>query len=184
MGKNIILIGFMGTGKSTIGQRLARRLGMVFVDTDREIEALTGMTVAEIFRKHGEKRFRSEEKLLARKLAQKEGLVISCGGGMPLDPDNMRVLGANGVIIGLKAAPQDVFRRVMKKRRRRPLLARDLTIEGLQAMMAEREPYYQCAHITVDTSVDGIEEVVNKIILSLKELCHDQSQRESRNEEL
>ena len=94
MGKNIVLIGFMGTGKSTIGQRLARKLGMIFVDTDREIEKITGMTVAEIFRKHGEKRFRSEEKLLAHKLAQREGLIISCGGGMPLDPENMKVLGA------------------------------------------------------------------------------------------
>ncbi len=184
MGKNIVLIGFMGTGKSTIGQRLARRLGMVFVDTDREIEAITGMTVAEIFKKHGEKRFRSEEKLLARKLAQKQGLIISCGGGMPLDPENMELLGANGIIVRLKADPLDVWARVMKKRRVRPLIGRNLTLEGLKAMMAERERYYQCAHFTVDTSADGIEEAVNKIILSLKELCDDESQGESGNEEL
>ncbi|ADI01183.1 MULTISPECIES: shikimate kinase [Syntrophothermus] len=172
MGKNIVLIGFMGTGKSTIGQRLARKLGMIFVDTDREIEKITGMTVAEIFRKHGEKRFRSEEKLLAHKLAQREGLIISCGGGMPLDPENMKVLGENGVIIGLKASPEDVFRRVMRKRHHRPLIDRELTLERLRAMMAEREKYYQCAHITVDTSTHGIEELVHKIILNLKEFCY------------
>lgn len=169
MERNIILIGFMGTGKSAIGQRLAQRLGMTFVDTDNEIEALTGMSIDQIFRKHGEKRFRSEEKLLAAKLARQKGLVIACGGGIVLNPDNIRALSESGIVIRLEASAQDIYRRVMRKRRHRPLIRRDLTLEGLQEMIKAREEYYQCADFTVDTSARGIEDLVQAIIDRLEE---------------
>ena len=79
MGKNIVLIGFMGTGKSSVGQRLAEKLKMAFIDMDREIEKITGLSINQIFRKHGEIRFRSEEKLLAQKLGHESNLVILVG---------------------------------------------------------------------------------------------------------
>ncbi|HQE24133.1 MAG TPA: shikimate kinase, partial [Syntrophomonadaceae bacterium] len=85
MGKNIILTGFMGTGKSSVGTRLAERLNREFVDMDREIERLTGMTISQLFRRYGEVRFRSEEKLMAKKLAGQSDLVIATGGGIVLD---------------------------------------------------------------------------------------------------
>ncbi|NLU49891.1 MAG: shikimate kinase [Syntrophomonadaceae bacterium] len=173
MEKNIVLVGFMGTGKSAIGQRLAQRLGMNFVDTDREIEKLTGMTVAEIFRKSGEKRFRSEEKLMAAKLARRQGLVVSCGGGMVLDPDNVKELGRRGVIIRLEANAEDIYRRVMKKRQQRPLLKRGLTLEELRQLMAEREKSYQCADIVINTTSRTIEEIVELILAKLKGDGHE-----------
>lgn len=169
MERNIILIGFMGTGKSVVGQRLARRLGMIFIDTDREIEKITGMSISDIFRRYGEKRFRSEEKLLARKLAMQSGLVISCGGGMVLERENMERLGRNGFIIRLDASPEDIYRRVMRKRRQRPLIKRDFTLEDLQRMMAEREEYYKCADFTIDTTSKSIEDLVRIIIGKLGE---------------
>ncbi len=81
MGKNIVLIGFMGTGKSTVGMRLAERLHLEFVDMDREIERITGMSISQLFRKHGETRFRSEEQLMAQKLGQRTNLVIAPAAG-------------------------------------------------------------------------------------------------------
>ncbi|MEG3071305.1 MAG: shikimate kinase [Candidatus Syntrophopropionicum ammoniitolerans] len=91
--KNIVLIGFMATGKSTVGRRLAQCLRRTFVDTDKEIEAVTGKTIAQIFAKDGEKRFRSEENLLVKKLVSRKGLVIATGGGLVLNPDNFRLPG-------------------------------------------------------------------------------------------
>ena len=108
MKNNIILIGFMGSGKSSIGVRLARKLRRSFVDTDREIEKVTGMTVAEIFRRHGEIRFRSEEKLMLMKLIDQENLVIAAGGSLTLDVENIEVFKQNNTIICLKATPEEV----------------------------------------------------------------------------
>ena len=92
MGKNIILTGFMGTGKSTVGTKIAERLNRRFVDMDREIEKLTGMTISELFRRYGEGRFRSEEKLMAKKIAVQDDLVVATGGGIVLDQENIELL--------------------------------------------------------------------------------------------
>ena len=105
MRKNIVLIGFMGTGKTAVGRRLARRLKRKFVDTDAEIEKITGKTIAQIFARDGATRFRSEEALLVKKLAPKEGLVISTGGGLVLNPENVRLLRENGIFVALAADP-------------------------------------------------------------------------------
>ena len=98
MQNNIILIGFMGSGKSSIGVRLARRLKRTFVDTDREIEKVTGMTVAELFRRHGEVRFRSEEKLMLNKLTSRENLVIAAGGSLTPEEGSREIFGKNSII--------------------------------------------------------------------------------------
>ena len=96
----------MGTGKTAVGRRLARRLKRKFVDTDAEIEKITGKTIAQIFARDGATRFRSEEALLVKKLAPKEGLVISTGGGLVLNPENVRLLRENGIFVAPRPIPR------------------------------------------------------------------------------
>lgn len=169
MGKNIVLIGFMGTGKSSVGIRLAQRLQYRFVDMDREIEHLTGMSVAELFRRCGETRFRSEEKLLARKLAARSKLVIATGGGTVLQPENIDVLEENGMVICLEAAPEDILQRVARKRGTRPLLKKGLELKDLEELLAQRAVYYQRASYHICTSGRGLEAVVQEIMDVLRD---------------
>ncbi|WP_449240706.1 shikimate kinase [Desulfoscipio gibsoniae] len=162
MNKNIILIGFMGTGKSSLGRRLARRLGYKFVDTDSAIEEITGKTVEQIFRKDGEIRFRSEEKLLVRKLSGQSGLVVATGGGMVLEQENVDLLKQNGVLICLRAEPEVILKRV-KNKKRRPLLSRGDLLENIIKLTKERESAYEIADFSVDTSGLTFDEVLNQI---------------------
>jgi len=157
----------MGTGKSSIGCRLARRLGRPFLDTDAEIERLTGKTVARIFAEDGEIRFRSEERLLCRKLARPQGLVIATGGGTVLDPENVRLLRAGGVLIGLRADPETVYRRVRRKQTR-PLLRGDLR-ERINTLLRQRQGVYEVAEFSVNTGLLTIDQAVERILGYLKE---------------
>lgn len=150
MKKNIVLIGFMGTGKSSLGKQLARRLGYRFIDTDSAIEEVTGKTIEQIFRKDGEIRFRSEENLLAGKLAKKSGLVIATGGGMVLNPENVALLKQNGVLIQLRADPEVILQRV-KQKRRRPLLRKGDLRETVLNLLQKRDGCYDVAEFMVDT---------------------------------
>lgn len=170
MNKNIVLIGFMGTGKSSVGSRLAQRLKREFVDMDREIERVSNMTVAEIFRKHGEVRFRSEEQLMVKKLSQRSNLVIATGGGVVLSSENVDHLKRNGILICLDASPEDIFARVSRKKGIRPLLKKGTTKEDIRLMLEEREPYYGCADIRVNTSEKDIDVVVNDLLQQLKRI--------------
>ena len=169
MGKNVIIIGFMGTGKSSVGIRMAQRLHYQFVDMDREIERLTGMSVADIFRRCGETRFRSEEKLLARKLAGRSNLVIATGGGTVLQPENIDVLEENGVVICLEAAPEDILQRVSRKKGTRPLIKKGLELHELEEMLGQRAGYYQRAPYHIYTSGRGLEAVVQEIMDILRD---------------
>lgn len=161
---NIILTGFMGAGKSTVGMRLAERLKMEFVDLDREIEKVTGMSVNQIFKRYGEIRFRSEENLMVEKLAKRDGLVIATGGGTILREENMQILRNNGIIILLEASPEDIFARVSRKRGTRPLLRKNLTIENIEAMLADRDPFYQQADHRINTSGKDLDTIVKEIM--------------------
>ncbi|CCO08865.1 shikimate kinase [Desulforamulus hydrothermalis] len=166
--KNIVLIGFMGTGKSTVGRALAKRLGYRFIDTDYAIEQITGLTVEQIFRKHGVKRFRGEEVLLARKLAAQENLVIATGGGMVLDPENVKMLRQNGFLVCLAASSETICRRVRNKRTR-PLLARGNLHRRVASLLEERKGAYQTADFTVNTDDKSPDEIVNIIYQTLLE---------------
>lgn len=161
---NIILTGFMGAGKSTVGMRLAERLKMEFVDLDREIEKVTGMSVNQIFKRYGEIRFRSEENLMVEKLAKRNGLVIATGGGTVLREENMQILRKNGIIILLEASPEEIFARVSRKRGTRPLLRKNLTIENIEAMLADRDPFYQQADHRINTSGKDLDTIVKEIM--------------------
>jgi len=169
MAKNIVLIGFMGTGKSSIGIRLAQKLHREFVDVDREIEKITGMSISQLFRKHGELRFRSEERLMVKKLAERDNQVIATGGGLVLDPENIKILSENGIIICLQAEPEDILARVNRKKGIRPLLKKDFTAEDIEKMLAERQEYYKCAELHISTSQKSMETVVKQITDWLKE---------------
>lgn len=166
--RNIVLIGFMGTGKTAIGRRLASKLGREFVDTDLAIEELTGKTITEIFRKEGPIRFRSEEKLQVQKLANRENLVISTGGGLVLDKQNVDLLKKNGVLICLTADPEIIYNRV-KKKRNRPLLQKGNVRETVYRLLDERSGVYNVAEYTVDTGNGTLNETVDKILNFLRE---------------
>ncbi len=164
MGKNIVLVGFMGTGKSSVGNRLAQKLNKRFIDMDKEIELLLGMTIPRIFKVYGEKRFRSEEKLLVAKLCKQEDCVISTGGGIILEEENLAALREDGVLVRLNAKPEDLWERISRKKENRPLLKKHSSINDMIALMQEREKYYSQAHLTIDTSSKELDQVVDEII--------------------
>jgi len=172
--KNIILIGFMGTGKTAVGKRLASILNMDFYDSDQEIEKVTGMSVARLFHKHGEIRFRSEETLMIQKLAAKQNAVIATGGGIVLNAENIEKLRNTGYLICLTAKPEVIFDRV-KRRNNRPLLKKGDTYETIIKLLEEREELYRCADFTVDTSNMDFEEIINKILKFLSEKSERQA---------
>jgi len=165
--KNIVLIGFMGTGKSAVGQRLAERLGRKFVDMDREIENLIGMSIKDLFKEYGEIRFRSDEKLMAKELSQYQNLVITTGGGTVLAEENLEVLKSSGVLVCLDASPEDILERVNRKKGTRPLLKKNVQLEDIKKMMEEREPYYSRSDYRLSTSNKDLNSIVNEIIKSI-----------------
>jgi shikimate kinase len=142
---NIVLTGFMGTGKSTIGRMLAKRLKYQFVDTDSLIESRQNRTVAQIFEQSGEAAFRELEKTTAAELANRERLVISTGGKMLLDPDNRRELARNGRIFCLVADPEEIVRRLSRShaRNKRPLLSTPDPERGIRELLQQRAEAYR-----------------------------------------
>lgn len=155
MGKtNIVLIGFMGAGKSAVGRALAKSLNRRFVDTDSEIEAVAGLTIPEIFSRHGEPYFRQLEKQVVRQVAARPHQVIAAGGGTILDEENARLLQATGIIVWLVASPEAIYRRVGHSANR-PLLSGTDPRRRIRELLAQREPVYrQLADFSVST--DGL----------------------------
>ncbi len=162
---NLILCGFMGSGKSTVGRLLARRLNRPFVDLDEFIERQTGQTVAEIFNTRGEGAFRALEREAARSLCSQNGLVLSCGGGTVLNPQTAALLKQSGTVIYLKVSSQTVLQR-LKGDQTRPLLQGTEAEKKsrITALLAEREPLYAAAaELTVSTN-QGAEPAILEIL--------------------
>ena len=134
-----------------------------------EIEQFTGMTVSELLRRVGEVRFRSEEKLMAKKVVAQNDLVVATGGGIILDQKNMELLRSNGTIVCLVADPEEIFQRVRRKKSTRPLLKKNLTVNDIVAMLEERQPLYDQAEIVIQTSGRNIDSVVDDIINRLSQ---------------
>lgn len=162
--ENIILIGFMGSGKSTIGKKLSRALDYRFLDTDAMIEERSGKTITRIFAEDGEAAFRKAETDLLEDLLQNEShCVIATGGGMPLRPENAEYLKKIGLVILLNATPETILDR-LKDDTQRPLLQGDNKEEKVRTLYNERLPKYTaaCDHI-VDTEKKSFYAIINEI---------------------
>ena len=157
----MVLIGFMGTGKSVIGRRLAAATGRRFVDTDRQVEHRAGKSVAAIFRDDGEARFREMESAVVEAFAGCDGCVIATGGGMALRPDQIKKLG--GIRVALTAPPEVILERTQRRRQARPLLSGEAPSDKIHRLLAERAPYYQMADLSIDTSQMSVDETVRLI---------------------
>ena len=159
--ENLILVGFMGAGKSTVGRVLARRLGRCFVETDDVISAREGRTIPDIFRHEGEARFRQLEGEALEALALKSGDVIATGGGLPCREGRMARLRELGTVIWLKGDLAVALERA-RRSGARPMLA-GRAPEEIEALYRQREPYYRDAHVTLDTTGLTIDQVVSRI---------------------
>ncbi|MGX5733758.1 shikimate kinase [Bosea thiooxidans] len=166
-GRAIVLVGMMGSGKSSVGRRLAGRLGMPFVDADTEIETAAGMTIPEIFAQRGEAEFRDgERRVIGRILATRAPLVLATGGGAFMNADTRQKVKELGISIWLKAEPEVLLRRV-RKRSNRPLLQTADPEATLRRMLGEREPVYALADLTILSSDEPHEVVVGETMAAL-----------------
>lgn len=161
--KNIILTGFMGTGKTAVGRKLAARLGFSYLDTDTIIEDRAGCTIAEIFRGRGEAYFRELERSAIQEVVQSQGCVISTGGGAVVDPQNLELLKKNGLVICLTSSPEKILERTVRKRSVRPLLQGKEPLKEIERLLKLRARYYEKADWTVDTTEKTVAQVVSLI---------------------
>ena len=164
----VVLVGLMGVGKSTVGRRLAKRLGLSFVDSDTEIEDAAGYSAAEIFERYGESDFRDGERRLVARLIQGDVRVIATGGGAYVDPRTRKLLNERAITVWLDA-PVDVLAERTARRDTRPLLRNGDPKGTLARLAEERRPSYAEAHIHV-TSGDGAHrDVVDAIVHALED---------------
>lgn len=167
--RSVVLVGMMGSGKSSIGRRLAARLGVPFVDADAEIEARAGgMTIAEIFERHGEPYFRAGEARVIARLLDQGPQVLATGGGAFMNHDTRATIRLKGVSIWLKAE-LDVLMKRIKRRGDRPLLKTGDPAATLTALMAERYPVYAEADLTVLSRDVPHEAIVEEIVAALRD---------------
>lgn len=160
----IVLIGFMGCGKSTLGRPLARALGYGFVDLDHHIEQCEGQTISEIFAQHGEQAFRSLESRYLREVLEREDIVISAGGGTPCFNDNMDYLATCATTVYIKLSPEMLVSRLEGAHTPRPLIrgkSHDELLEYVRHTLCDRERYYDRASIVVDNPARDVTRIIN-----------------------
>jgi len=156
-GRSIVLVGMMGAGKSSIGRRLASRLGIPFIDADAEIESAAGMTISEIFEKHGEPYFRAGEARVIARLLDNGPQVLATGGGSVMDPQTRALIGQKGISIWLKA-DIDVLLKRTKRRNDRPL------VEKIKDLLPVREPIYAQADIIIQSRDEPHDTIIDEIM--------------------
>jgi shikimate kinase len=162
----LVLVGMMGAGKSSIGRRLAARLGLPFVDADSEIEVAANASITEIFDRHGEEYFRDGERRVIRRLLDGEPKVLATGGGAFIQPETRQAIRENGISIWLQADRELLLSRV-KRRPNRPLLRNGDPAEIIDRLIGEREPIYAEANIHIRSRDVAHEDVVEDILLAL-----------------
>lgn len=168
MKSNIALVGFMGTGKTAVGQALAKKLGKDFIETDALIAQKAGKSIPDIFREDGEITFRELEIEVVKEVARRKNVVIACGGGVVLNKINIDRLQPQSVVVLLTASPGIILKRTLRDRGR-PLL-KDATKAGIKTLMRFRKPFYErAADFKVDTSRLDVDGVVKEVIARLKE---------------
>jgi len=164
----IVLVGLMGAGKSTVGRRLAKRLGLPFVDSDIAIEEASGSPTAELFERFGEDDFRDGERRLVARLVEGDVRVIATGGGAFNDPRTRELLNQRAITIWLDA-PIDVLAERTARRDNRPLLKGGNRAEKLARLAEERHPFYSQAHIHIRSSAGAHSDVVEAILSALQQ---------------
>ncbi len=167
---NIVIIGFMATGKTIVGRKLAKKINMEFIDTDKLIEQKEKMSINKIFSEKGEDCFRELEKNLIKKISRKNNVVISTGGGVVLFSENMTRLRRNGIVICLKTRPEIILRRVEFQKGIRPLLNKSNPLKEIRDILKKREVYYKQADIFIDTTDFNVNKIVKKILKEISAL--------------
>ena len=166
--RNIILVGFMASGKSAVGSVIADRLGWTLVDTDDRIVSSLGKSVSEIFAESGEEYFREKEEEVIRKLCEESGLVISAGGGAFMSQRNRDLMLSTGRVVFLNARPDTLFQRILNDERKgapkRPLLSGDLSLDRLTQLLCTRIEYYKMASHHVDTDDMSPEQIADSLL--------------------
>jgi len=170
--RSIVLVGMMGVGKSSIGRRLAARLGVPFVDADAEIEKAAGMSIADIFARHGEADFRSGEARVIARLLDGGPQVLATGGGAVMNADTRAAIKAKGVSIWLSAEFEVLMRRINKRKNDRPLLQTADPAATLRELLVAREPVYAQADLTVQSREVPHDAVVAEIMTALTALLN------------
>ena len=165
----LFLVGYAGSGKSSLGKRLARRLGVRFVDTDREVEMQVGATIADIFHYEGEEYFRMAERKAVETLANEAvDMVIATGGGLPTWRDNMEWLVRSGMTVYLRRSPEQILSRLTEHgRNKRPMFrgkSDDELLTFMREQMSQRERYYAMAHYAVECTTMSDDEAVEYIV--------------------
>ena len=161
--RNIVLTGFMATGKTSVGRSLAARLAYSFVDLDTWIEAEAGMTIPQIFATQGEVAFRELEARMVERASGLSGCVIATGGGAIVNPQNLEALKGSGILIALTAHPEVILLRIGGGEDR-PMLRGGQTQDRVRVLLQERAPAYAQADLTVDTSARAVDEVVGQLV--------------------
>ena len=159
---NIVLVGFMGTGKTVVAKMLAKKMGMKYISTDEVIEDKERRSINEIFKKNGEPYFRRAEKEVVKKVAQLNNFVIDAGGGIVLDKENIQNLKRNGKIICLTATPEAILERT-KRYHHRPLLNAESPKDKVEELLRFRAPFYAQADFSIDTTNLTVEQVAEEI---------------------
>ena len=170
MKDNVILTGFMGTGKTSLGKMLATKLGRPFVDIDKKIEDEAHLSIPKIFERFGEEHFRELERAAVKELSSRRGLVISTGGGTIKDEENLRLLKNSGVMICLTTEPEEIFNRTAR-RGERPVLdgGGDERLATIKKLLAERKQFYERADYTVDTTEWSPIQIIDDICKHLRQ---------------
>lgn len=162
--ERIVLIGFMGAGKSTVGPLLARTLGWRFVDLDAEVERTEGSSVAELIRGRGVERFRELESRAGRRILGRRQVVVAMGGGWAAEPGHMDMLGELSVAVWLKVTPETALARIRSARHSRPLLDIGDPLATAQRLLRARTAHYRRSDITIDTENRSPAQVVREIL--------------------
>lgn len=162
MYRNVVLVGFMGTGKTAVGQELARMLGWTFADTDHAVEMRTGKSIPQLFAEEGESFFRDQETAALKAMLENAGQVVSTGGGAVLREENRKVMLEGGLVVALSAEEATIVQRVSGDRNR-PLLQGDVT-ERVRTLMETRRSAYTFAPFHIKTDDLSIEEAARQIM--------------------
>ena len=167
---NIILVGMMGAGKTTVGKLLAQQMGKTFVDSDEEIQQRTGVTIMHIFDIEGEAGFRQRESITIQELLELDNLILATGGGAILNAGNRDVMRSNGIVVYLKSAVTDLWQRT-RHDRNRPLLQTDDPRARLKEIHAQRDPLYeQTADLVMPTGKQNVHSLVHELVHELARL--------------